>query len=361
MMKRPSSRLRLPAAQRGISLVEVMVGLTIGMLLVAGLALMFSNASRSNSELDKSVRHIENGRYALELLTQEISLAGYYGTVPSTTGASLSSPCLNSTALAAELVTMQNAVPPTVPDPVQGFTPAAAAALTCIPNHKAGTPAVAVRRLDTTTTAIASLTAGVLYVQTSHNQYDNYTSYKAAVGSGSNATNFNLLALPPSGGGAAGANPARRFVTRIYYIASCNDCTGDGDGIPTLKVTELNGATFSTLALAEGIDQIGFDFGVDEDLNAIPEIWYGLNGTAAGATETTYMANRWRHVVAVRVSLVSRSPESSVGWSDTRSYAVGQTNTGAITYTPATADQKFKRRGYVTTIRLNNWAGFRES
>ncbi|TFZ01590.1 PilW family protein [Ramlibacter rhizophilus] len=352
-------------AMRGVSLVEVMVGLTIGMLLVAGLALMFGNASRANSELDKSVRHIENGRYALDLLTQEISLAGYYGTVPATAGGTLTnSPCQDSTTLATALVTMQNTVPVTVPAPVQGFTPAAAASLTCIPNYKSGTPVLAIRRLDTATTAIGSLTNGVLYVQTSHNQFDNYASYKAAVGSGSNATNFNLKALPPAGGGAASANPARRFISRIYYIANCNDCSGAGDGIPTLRVSELNGATFTNQPLAEGIDQIGFDFGIDDSpatRDGVPDTWYGLNGPSAGATETTYMSTRWVDVVAVRISLVSRSPEFTAGWSDVGTYAAGQTNTTAFSYSPPSTALNFKRRGYVTTIRLNNWAGLRES
>ena len=37
-----------------------MVGLVVGLLLVAGLALMFANASRSSGELERSVRHIES-------------------------------------------------------------------------------------------------------------------------------------------------------------------------------------------------------------------------------------------------------------------------------------------------------------
>lgn len=354
------SRHHLPApprraSQQGMTLVELMVGLVIGMLLVAGLALMFGNASRTNSEMDKSVRQIENGRYAIDLLTQEIALAGFYGSVPLNTSSAVTSPCLTSAALAGELQTMQAAPTPTVPHPVRGFIPTDAASLSCIANHKSGTPALVVRRLDATPTAIASLTNGVLYLQTSHNQSDNYYSYKAAVGSGSNSTNFNLqtIATPST------ANPARRLISRIYYIATCNDCTGGGDGIPTLKMTELTGASFTTYALAEGIDQIAFDFGVDTSGDAVPDEWYGLNGSSTG-TQTTYMAGRWGNVVTVRVSLVSRNTESTNGWVDATTYSMGLAGTTAHTYTPSGAGQAFKRRGHVTTIRLQSWAGLRE-
>ena len=341
------------AAQRGMTLVELMVGLVIGMLLVAGLALMFGNASRTNSEMDKSVRQIENGRYAVDLLTQEIGLAGFYGSVPLTTASVITSPCLTSAALAGELQTMQAASTPTVPHPLRGYIPTDAASLSCLANHKSGTPALVVRRLDATPTAIASLTDGVLYVQTSHNQSDSYVSYKAAVGSGSNSTNFNLKNI------AGNANPARRFVSRIYYIATCNDCTGSGDGIPTLKMTELTGGSFTTYALAEGIDQVAFDFGSDTSGDAVPDEWYGLNGSST-ATQTTYMTGRWGNVVAVRVSLVSRNTESTNGWVDSTTYSMGLAGTTANTYTPSGAGQAFKRRGHVTTVRLQSWAGLRE-
>ena len=49
-------------AMRGMSLIELMVALAIGLILVAGLATLFANSSQSGNELEKSIRQMENGR-----------------------------------------------------------------------------------------------------------------------------------------------------------------------------------------------------------------------------------------------------------------------------------------------------------
>jgi len=63
--------------KRGFSLVELMVALTIASLLLLGLATLFVNNSKARSELDKSSRQIENGRYAMQVLFDELRHAGY--------------------------------------------------------------------------------------------------------------------------------------------------------------------------------------------------------------------------------------------------------------------------------------------
>ena len=62
----------------GFSLVELLVSLAIGLLIVSGLTVLFVNSSQSGSELDKSVRQIESGRYAMEVMSDDIRLAGFY-------------------------------------------------------------------------------------------------------------------------------------------------------------------------------------------------------------------------------------------------------------------------------------------
>src|SRR5262249_62300030 len=74
----------------------------------------------------------------------------------------------------------------------------------------------------------------------------------------------------------ATAADLRRFVTRIYFIAN-ND--NPGDGIPTLKRSELIGAgapcavpganCFSVVPLVGGIENMQLEYGLDT--NAIPD------------------------------------------------------------------------------------------
>lgn len=67
--------------QKGLSLIELMIGMAIGLVLVAGLTTLFSNSSGATNELEKSIRQFENGRYAVDLLNEDIRHAGFYGEV----------------------------------------------------------------------------------------------------------------------------------------------------------------------------------------------------------------------------------------------------------------------------------------
>ncbi len=344
------------ARQRGLSVVELMVGLTVGMLLVAGLALMFGYAKRSSVELEKSVRHIENGRQAIDLLSEDLALAGFYGTIPATTYAADTTltPCADGATVATALSAMAALPTPTVPFPVEGLFPSqttyGGVALSCLANRKGGTPALILRRLDTATTAVGSTAANVAYVQTSHSAADNFYSYRASA----NGSNFTLRT------GTGAINPVRRFVTRAYYIATCSDCSGAGDGIPTLTRVEVVGTQLVVSPLAEGIDQVGFDYGFDTNNDGAADEWYGLNDLAGQTEANTAAASPrgWGNVVAVRVLLVSRNTERTVGHTDTRTYAIGRQGT-TDRYTSA-ANDNFKRRSYVTTVRLQTVAGLRE-
>ena len=53
----------------GFSLVELMIAMTIGLLLLSGLAAIFVNSSDANRELQKTAQQIENGRYAIETVS----------------------------------------------------------------------------------------------------------------------------------------------------------------------------------------------------------------------------------------------------------------------------------------------------
>ena len=56
-----------------------MISITIGLIILVALSTLFINQSRARIEMDKSNRMIDNGRYALQLLSDDLRLAGYYG------------------------------------------------------------------------------------------------------------------------------------------------------------------------------------------------------------------------------------------------------------------------------------------
>ena len=66
--------------QQGLSLVELLVAMGISLLLLSGLVTVFATSSQNQRELQKSAQQIENGRYAIQLLTEDAQHAGYWGT-----------------------------------------------------------------------------------------------------------------------------------------------------------------------------------------------------------------------------------------------------------------------------------------
>jgi len=79
-MMRPGRRL-----QQGLSLVEVMIALLLGLFVIGGVVFVFAGTKRSFSETDQQTRMADNGRFALQLLDSELRLAGFFGEGPAAT------------------------------------------------------------------------------------------------------------------------------------------------------------------------------------------------------------------------------------------------------------------------------------
>ena len=76
--------MRLPAwgarrSQSGFTLVELMISMVLGLFIVLALLTLLINVNRNNSEMTKSNRMIENGRFTLQLLEADLSHAGFWG------------------------------------------------------------------------------------------------------------------------------------------------------------------------------------------------------------------------------------------------------------------------------------------
>jgi Tfp pilus assembly protein PilW len=95
------------AGARGLSLIELMIAIAIGMVIVGALLALYVNVTRTNNEMTKMNRQIENGRFAIQLMQDDIVHAGYWGsyvpqfddltsvTTPSDAPNALPDPCLD--------------------------------------------------------------------------------------------------------------------------------------------------------------------------------------------------------------------------------------------------------------------------
>lgn len=72
--------------QAGIGLVELLLGMLVGMLLLGGLISVYVSTSKANADNLKLARLNQEVRAMMGLMTRDIRRAGYWGVVPGTIG-----------------------------------------------------------------------------------------------------------------------------------------------------------------------------------------------------------------------------------------------------------------------------------
>jgi type IV pilus assembly protein PilW len=344
--------------QSGVTLIELMIALAIGAILLVGLATVFINSSTSRRELEKSSALIENGRYAISMIAEDLSLAGYYGFFNRIGDplAALPDPCALTeanimAAMAQPLQGYRAANLTTIPD--INTTNSCEAALLTPANLTQGSDILILRRADT---AVAgAMSAKEVYIE--------QNLRTAAILIDDAAT--GLLRSPSKPGSPAA--DIRKYHTHVYFVAPCSRgsggngvCQGGDDNIPTLKRLSLgadstNANTIMEIEpLIEGIEYMKLEYGID----TVPTTANALTGEIGDGIPDSYTtspgaATQWANVVSVQVFLLARSPQATDGHMDTKSYVLGSTNI------PAANDQ-FKRHVYSAEVRPTNIAGRRE-
>jgi len=351
MSNRPASLRRLHP-QRGVSLVELMIAVTLGLMVLATLASVFANSSRSRTELDRVSRQIENGRFAMEILTGDIKLAGFYGELavnavtagPPAPGAALPDPCSTDKNVwkSAMLIGVQ-AYDNGVGIPV------------CVPSIdlKAGTDVIVVRRASTCEAGVAGCAAAVAnrpYLQVSkcsaaplQETASIATTYVLDYGTGNPPYNLHKR-------DCVNWAPVRQYMVSIYYISTNN---GQGEPIPTLTRMEFDGVQYTIVPLVEGIEELNVEWGIDNNNDGSPDI-YSADPSAytyTGCATCTSVEN-WQRVVTARVTLLARSTEASNNYTDQKTYTIGLDAAG-IPITK-TYNDAYRRHVYTSTVRIVN-------
>lgn len=338
--------MTLRARQNGLSLVELMVSITLGLLVLAGVVTVFANSSAARNEVERVSRQIENGRYASQLLTDDLRLAGFYGemNVGSVTapGALPADPCSLS-------VADWNAW---IPVHLQGYDNGVgfASANCALTNHKANTDVLVVRRARACvagSTGCEAAAAGKPYLQVSlcGTQVTGHV-----LGLQGTATFDRTLRNCTAVAGQ------REYYVRIYFVSTDN---GAGANVPTLKRLELTGSGWSTVPLVEGIEEFQIEYGLDTDGDGAPDQHVANpsdypTGACAGACPLT----NWMNVMTVRFHVLARNLDASPNFTDTKTYSLGMDAAGdPIEVTPGGA---FRRHIYSGLVRIGNPAGRRD-
>jgi type IV pilus assembly protein PilW len=339
---------------QGFTLVELMIAVTLGMLVLVGLVSAFVNSSRTRDEIERTSQQIENGRYAMQVLTADLRLAGYWAEL-NVNAAGLGIPASKPDACATAVTDLSNALPVHL----QGYD-LGASAPACLSDVKPNTDIVVVRRASTCirgATDCATQT-GAAYFQAS--LCNNATELGTTPAPGNwFKVSTDTTTLDRHKKDCTTLADMRQYATRIYFIAN-NDVAGDG--IPTLKRAELGAGAFSIVSVAPGIDNLQLEYGLDTNgdgtpdaLSSDPDAYNGCAGGAAACVVTN-----WLNVVTVKINLLARNPTTSASYKDVKTYTLGLKADGVTANTVGPFNDQYKRHAYVAEVRLSNAAGRRE-
>ncbi|QGT77489.1 hypothetical protein GM160_00545 [Guyparkeria halophila] len=360
MKIRPRQRTRSAQAQQtGLSLIELMVALVLGLLLIAAAIQIFLGSKQTYRTTEASSRVQENGRFANLFLSQDLRMAGYFGCLGQA-GMQFTNNVdgskFDSDAQAAIDISPEGAI--------QGFEigtsglPQDLSDLGLSAGTNAGdvlpdTEAVIVRH--------ASQCPGGNVVQQMPDSAANIKIADAAsceldqndialITDCETADAFAISNNPQSGGGGVPKDTLTHanninlgttlsksygedawvysFQASIYYLG--NNTAGE----PALYRRKLINGSLSSEELVEHVEDIAFEFGLDTNGDYV-----------ADSYRDTGSVSNWAQVVAARYSLVARSHEQNVTQTVQNYTFDGEALTG---------DDRRLRHVFTDTISLRN-------
>ncbi len=377
--------------QAGLSLVELMVGLTIGLVLTLGMFTLIASTSQSFRVSDDFSRMQENATSAFRYLGDSLRQAGFYGygTDPATIAVAAGSAVSTVTDCGSgNAVAPQPANTPAANWALQVTTPIFAyfgltplnvnTIFPCIlaANFNAGPPIANANPILVTRGANGYRICNVVPIPApgppvcinAAAKLDQQPNYLGTIYVQSDPAN-GIIFYGSEFAALLGAGTTRKFSNgndvdifeyraHVYYIRPCSrpvggaaNCTGAGDDggqpIPTLVRQELIGNVMTEVPLVEGIDLIDYRFGVDSDGDGVPDTF-----------KSTPVANDWPNVVAVKVTLLVRSPTLNLEYNDgSKQYDLNGDGLPdyVCTALPAPACN-YKRKVFSQTIQVRNIA-----
>lgn len=374
--------------QRGMSLVELMIAMVLSLIVVAALAELFVNMTRSAQEMAKTNSQIENARFAMQYMRNDIVHAGYWGGFlpefddlsilgnPGDEPTLVPDPCRDFDDWDNQLdddpfyTNYRNAML-AIPIDVRENMPADCS----LAQKVADTDVLIVRHANTCAVGDASCeaqVAGDLYIQVSNCENDTERYVMDP-----NTPAFSLRQRDCS----AGAEQ-RKFMQNIYYVRNWSNSMGDG--VPSLVRSRLEIGNSGSLdhdeddaeVLIEGIERLRVELGIDNlsetgeavdytqaidwaddsNLNSPTNRGDGVPDVFIHCGTTTCDESNLPNVVAVKLYILARANEPTLGYVDNRDYFLGDLEVEA-----SELEDDFKRHVFSTTIRVANVSGRRET
>lgn len=356
LYRQQSSRQSVGGApkQAGLTLVELMVAITIGLIITAAVAQVYVS-SRTTYTLEEGMARVqENGRFAMEFLTYDLRMAGY-------TGCNSKLPATSINNIVASPSTANTLIPGGLSgyrytgsggNAVGDWTPTLPTGFFMGGEVKAGTDVIVVQYGSTIDTNLAgpmgNTTAQIQIATTDATRMDIQTddvlmvsdclntdifrANNAGVGAGitniahpSSVNTVNFLSKPYT-------NDAQimKLVSRAYYIGT----SSDGQQLALYR-RELRRTVVDSLELVQGIEDMRLVYAEDTDANGVPDVYRAPSAVA-----------NWNNVIGVRVGMLAITP-STTTTKDENPYELA----GIVV--PAKNDN-YRRHAFNATVQFRN-------
>lgn len=264
-------------AMSGLSLLELLIAMVIGLFLLAGIASSYISSKKTSIKRDQYSLLEDNGRMAIETLIKVIQHTGYSA--------------------------RDKSLRPFI------TAPSDVTSVAC-----GGTQSVANAAIFTSDRVVKDASSGTSdSIGTIF--YGDNNLYKDCVG----------RELPV----ACRATPSK--VYNSFYVSNGNlECVG----------SRANSAHI----IAEGVENIQFLYGVDTDNDEIVDRFLNATNLVNAAAGDPAI---WKSVISVQVAILVRSSKPVKQSSESKTYTL-------LDRSITSADDKFKREVFTTTIRLRN-------
>lgn len=327
-----SGRAPIPrSGQAGLTLIELMIALGLGLLIVAALGYLFVGNRQAFRVQDNLARMQENGRYAMEVLGQDLRMVGYIG-------------CAKLGAQLGEVTVAATASGATAPTPANILVDT---------EGGLGADGILLMRVDgrgAVLTAAMTDAAAAVPIPASPWEYAAGTTF--IIADCRNADIFRASAKVEKGD------------TNIEHKEK------NSDGSITYNTDKHLSKAYGADAMVFPFQSIGYSIGTNPAGNPAlyravdgtgqelvenvkdMQIVYGVDTDGDGAVNAYVRADqvtKWEDVLAVRVSLLLRSPEAKIA-TGPPSVFWDTNNDGGNDFDAATdADAQARRLLYVYT------------
>lgn len=344
--------------ERGLTLVELMVAMVIGLVLMSGIVQIFIGSKVSYLTQEEMGRVQENARYALEILTKDIRMAGYMGCFGQTDVNDIVKPAFKPVGGTAFF-----------DDPVLAYdaqSNSGTATTDWSPNLPAyfaggqsiaGSDVIVVQR----SAPFSPTLTGNMEVTNANVQLNSNPGNEIQAGDVlfiSDCVNTDIfMATNVSSGGTvtiahSSAKNTSNFLSHAYgkdarlmkMIMNGYYVGTNADGNRALYRTRLglNGA-MNTEELVEGVETLQIAYGEDLTGNGLPNRYVKANDITDADD-----------IVSVRVGVLMYTLNEVAAQNESRSFNVAGTDVDDTGTVPTHGGDRSLRQAYSTTIKLRN-------